>query len=251
MNKPWRLALFGVAAFVLFLVLTAPASKLLPLLQPQLPGVQFSGISGSLWSGRAQLVQAGGVPLNDVRWHWRPLALFTGALEVGVEAQLSRQPLHAHAGLGLFSGAYAADVTGSMAASDLLFLSGMHLAELSGQVDFDLDRVTGLGGGMPAVAGVVSWTPARVLAPLQLDLGKAQLETQIDAGVTHGRLVASGGVLGVNGDVTLNPDGSYSLVGDVSKQGGVPQAVDKFLDTFAEPVAGGGYRLQWSDRIQF
>lgn len=250
MKNLWRLTLVGVAAFVLFVVVTAPAAKLLPWLQPQLPGVRLGGVSGSLWSGRAQVLQAAGIPFSDVRWHLRPLTLFKGALEVAVEAQFNRQPLRAHAGLGLFAGAYVADISGSMTASDLLFLSGMRVAELDGLVDFDIDRVTGIGSGLPAMAGSVTWSPARVLAPLELDLGKAQLQTRIEDGATRGQLVAGGGVLGVKGDVRLNPDGSYQLVGDVTRQGAVPQAVDRFLDTFAEP-SNGGFRLQWSDQIKF
>lgn len=250
MNHVWRFALLGAAVYLLFLALTAPAAKLLPWLQPQLPGLQMSGVAGSLWSGRAQRLQAGGVQLDEVHWHWRPLALFTGALEFGVEAGLNGQPLAAHAGSRLFSGPYLAAVTGSIPAADLLSLAGMRLAEPVGQVTFDIDKVTGLGSSnsFPAVAGNVSWAPARVLAPLELDLGQVQLRTRIEAGATRGQLVASGGVLAVNGDVTFNPDGSYQLVGDVRKDGTVPQAVDSFLASFAE-FSNGSYRLEWSDRV--
>jgi len=249
MKDSWRLAVVGVTAFVLFIVLSAPAAKLVPWLQPQLPRMQLIGISGSLWSGRAQQLNAGGVQFSDVHWHLRPLALFAGALSVAVDAQLRGQPLRAHAGLGFFSGAYVADATGRMPAADLLFLTGMQLVELGGQVEFDIDEMTGIGQGFPAVAGTVSWAPAQVVAPLELDLGKAQLQTRIEGGVTRGQLTASGGALAVTGDVTFNPDGSYQLVGDVQKNGTVPQAVDKFLDAFAE-FSNGSYRLEWSDKIK-
>lgn len=244
----WRFALVGAAAYVLFLLLTAPAAKLLPWLQPHMPGVQVSGVSGSLWSGRAQLLQAGAVQLDEVRWHWRPLALFGGALEVSVDAALDGQPLQAHAGTGLFSGPYLADVTGRLQAADLLYLAGMRGAELAGQLDFDIDRVTGIGNPFPAVAGRVAWAPARVQAPLDLDLGQVQVQTRIEDGVTRGQLSAIGGALVVNGDVTFSPDGSYQLTGDVQKHGAVPQAVEKFLTTFAE-FSNGSYRLEWADKL--
>lgn len=250
MTSYWRLTLVGLAAYVLFLVMTAPAAKLLPVLQPQMPQVQFSGISGSLWSGRAQLVRSGRVSLDDVRWRFRPLALFTAALEVGLEAQFIGQALRADAGVGAFSGPYVSDLSGSLPASEVLALAGVSVAQLQGQVTFDIDRVTGLGAGLPAVAGQVAWAPARVIAPLQLDLGKAQLQTRIESGVTRGNLVASGGALSLDGEVTFNPDGSYRLVGDAQKHGELPQAVDRFLATFAE-YKDGKYRLEWSDKVKF
>jgi general secretion pathway protein N len=250
MKDSWRLAIVGGTAFVLFFLLSAPAAKLLPWLQPQLQGLRLSGISGSLWSGRAQQLDAGRIQLDDVRWQLQPLMLFTGALQLAVDAQLAGQPLRAHPGLGLLSGAYVADATGRMAAADLLYLAGFTMVELGGQLEFAIDEVSGIGRGFPAVAGSVSWAPARILAPLELELGSAQLQTHIESGITRGQLAASGGALTVNGDVTVNPDGTYQLVGEVQKRGQVPQAVDKFLATFAE-FSNGSYRLEWSDQIKF
>ncbi len=250
MTQRWLLVLVGIATFMLFLLVSAPAAKVLPWLEPQLPQIHGAGISGSIWSGGAQQLSVGSVPLTDVRWHLRPLALFKGALEVAMDARLNDQPVRANLGRGVFSGAYLSDVTGRMAAADLLFMTGLNLAELGGEMDFDIQRVVGLGQGFPAVAGTLSWAPAQVLAPLQLDLGKAQLTTRIEAGETRGQLTASGGALTLAGDVSFNPDGSYRLVGQVQKHGAVPQAVDKFLTTFAE-FNNGSYRLEWSDQIKF
>jgi general secretion pathway protein N len=249
MNGWWRLALAGLAAFLVFLVLSAPAAKLLPYFQPQLPGVQFSGVSGSLWSGQALRVDAGAMQLSKVHWRLRLLALFKGALEFSIDADYGGQPLVGRAGIGLFSGPYAADVVGRLAASDLLYGTGMSAIVLDGQLDFAIDDIAGIGSGVPTVAGAVSWSPARVLSPIELDLGQAQLVTRIESGVTRGKVSASGGVLAVSGDLTVNPDGNYTLVAEIQKKGSVPQAVDKFLATFAE-FRNGNYRLEWSDQIK-
>ena len=89
-----------------------------------------------------------------------------------------------------------------------------------------------------------------VLAPIELNLGLGELTTAIESdGVTRGQLIANGGALTMQGEVTLQADGHYQLVGDVKKTGTVPQAVDKFLSTFAE-AGNGGYRLEWSDQIK-
>lgn len=249
MKTGWRPALAGLAAFVVFLVVSAPAAKLLPYFQPQLPGVQFAGVTGSLWSGQAVRLGAGVVQLDGVKWRWRPLALFKGALEFSVDAEHRGHALTGRVGIGLFSGAYGADVVGQLAASDVLYWTGLTGIGLDGQIDFAIDDIEVVGTGLPAIAGAVSWSPARVVSPLDLDLGKAQLVTRIESGVTHGKVSASGGVLTVSGDVTVNPDGNYALVADLQKKGNVPQAVDKFLATFAE-FSNGNYRLEWSDQIK-
>ncbi len=124
------------------------------------------------------------------------------------------------------------------------------MVELDGQLEFDLDEVEFSPGSMPAVAGRLLWKPAMVLSPIELNLGLAELTTAIESdGITRGQLVANGGALTTRGEVTLQPDGKYQLVGDVKKSGAVPQAVDKFLTTFAE-FGNGSYRLEWSDQIK-
>jgi hypothetical protein len=249
MKSWWRLALAGAAAYLVFVVAGAPAAKLVAYVQPRLPAVQFAGVSGSLWSGRAAQVGTGALHLDAVRWRWRPVALFRGALEFAVSAELGGQPLVGRAGLGLLGGAYATDVVGRLPVADLLYWTGMTRVGLDGELDFVIDDIEGLGAGLPAAAGTLTWSPARVHAPLTLDLGQAQLVTRIESGATRGKLSASGGALNVAGDLSLNPDGAYSLVAEVQKNGSVPQAVDRFLAAFAE-FRDGTYRLEWSDRLK-
>ena len=251
MKAVWRFLPAGIAVYVLFLLLTAPAAKLLPYIQPQLPDVQFGVVSGTLWSGQAAQMNVGSVPLTGVSWGLRPLALLIGAVEYQVEAQLNGQPLAARLGRGLFSGAYVSDIDARIAASDLLYWSGLSQVGVDGQLLVSIDEVEGINnaGSLPAVAGSVTWVPAMVLAPLELNLGEAQLETRIESGVTRGQLTATGGALTLTGEVTLNPDGNYQLVGELQKKGSVPQAVDKFLETFAE-LKNGKYHLEWSDQIK-
>jgi general secretion pathway protein N len=250
MTSVWRYVTTAVAAYVLFLVLTAPAAKLLPMFQSQLPAVQLSGVTGTLWSGQAAQLIVQSVPLTGVSWELRPVALFFGAMEYQVEGQLNGQPLALRLGRSLFSGAYVSDISARIAASDLLYWSGLKQVGVNGQLQFNIEEVEGIGGdGLPAVGGTATWIPAMVLAPLELNLGEARLVSRIEAGVTRGQLTAGGGALTLAGELTVNPDGNYQLVAEVQKKGNVPQAVDKFLDTFAE-FKNGRYHLEWSDQLK-
>ncbi len=250
MKDRWWLLLVGVGVLLIFVVLRAPAAKLVPRLLPASVPVQLSGISGTVWSGQALQLVVEQVTLERVRWRFRPLVLFLGRVEVGLTAQLNEHPVSARAGKGWFSEPYLAAVRGTLPATELLSLAGMNVAQLGGQVEFDLARVEGLQRTFPTVSGSARWAPARVVAPLVLDLGAVQLETRTEAGETRGELNASGGALSFEGEVDLSPDGRYSLQGEVRKQAAVPAAVDDFLATFAE-ARDGGYRVEWSDQIRF
>lgn len=250
MKAGLKLLPIGVAAYFLFIVVMAPAAKVIPYVQPQLEGVYLAGISGTVWSGRALQVSVSPVQLTQVGWNFKPLRLLLGSVVFDLDGQLGGRALNARASQGLFSGPSLSDVNGSVSAADLMYWADMSAVELDGEIDFSLDDVEFSDGGLPAVAGRLVWKPATVMSPIELNLGLAELTTVIESdGITRGKLVANGGAMTMQGEVTLQSDGNYQLVGNVKKTGAVPQAVEKFLSTFAEQ-GDGGYRLEWSDRIK-
>jgi len=247
--KPWQGVLTGVAAYIFFLLVTAPAAKLLPLVQPRLGGVQLAGVDGSLWSGSAALVTANPVQLQDLAWRFRPLVLLLGRAEVALQASWQGRPAAALAGKALFGSTYLADVSATVPAPDVLRWLKVKQVRVEGSLALALARLEWASGSdLPAVTGAASWTPARVSAPVELVLGTAQLDTVADQGVTRGKLKTSGGTLLVDADVELKPDGVYRLDAQIQQKGDVPDAVAQFLSTFAE-YSNGSYRLEWSDSL--
>ncbi len=247
--KPWlRSVMLGSAAYLLFLVMTAPAATVLPLFQSQLQNVQFAGLEGSLWSGKAAQVDISPLQLQDVNWHLRPFALFIGRAVFKIHGQLQAQRIRAKAGSTFLGTPYLSDVEGRIAANDLLRLLGINQLQLGGQLVFDIEDVEWVESGLPAMAGSASWSPAQLTSPLNLTFGKAQLETQIENTITRGKLTASGGALLVQADVELKTDGAYRFDANIQQKGDVPEAVSKFLSTFAE-YKDGNYRFEWADKL--
>ena len=46
----------------------------------------------------------------------------------------------------------------------------------------------------------------------------------------------------------MKPDGAYRFNANIQQKGDVPQAVSKFLSTFAD-YKDGSYRLDWADKL--
>lgn len=248
MKQWWRGALVGLFAYLVFVVLAAPAEKVLPLVQARLGNIQFAGLEGSLWSGKAAQVAVQPLQLRDVNWHLRPFGLFMGRVVFGVRAQLQQQAIKARLGSTFLGKPYLSSVRGRVSASDLSYWLGLTQLQLDGSVDFDIDYVEWPDSGLPGLAGRAIWSSARVVAPLELALGVAQLDTRIEGTATRGELQASGGALLVQADVELKPDGAYRLDANIQQKGELPQAVSKFLSTFAE-YQDGNYRLEWTDKL--
>ena len=83
MKRLWPLVALGVGAFVLFALVSFPASVVLSWLDST--GVTAGGVSGTIWSGRAQVLQIQGVHVGSVEWKLHILPLFTAHANADVK----------------------------------------------------------------------------------------------------------------------------------------------------------------------
>ena len=71
-----RYVIFGVAMYGVFLIGTVPASWIYShWLQTRLGGLMLYGVQGTVWEGRASLVQSGNIQLENLHWDLHPWAL--------------------------------------------------------------------------------------------------------------------------------------------------------------------------------
>ncbi len=245
--KGWRAWLLGVAAWLLFLVATLPAERVLALV-PELPGVAIGRVQGTLWRGEARRLRVQGMEVSALGWRFRWLPLLSGRVEFALRGRLYDKPLRARAGVSFDGTPLLHDLSGSLPAAELLYRLGVDQVKVAGDLVFSLDEVVFPAEGVPLFSGELRWSPARIEAPLDLLLGTVTLTTEHDETVTRGRLVASGGALGVEADVALEAAGAYRLDARIRRNGQVPQAVNRFLSSFAE-YRDGLYYLEWSDSL--
>lgn len=247
--KRWHGIAIGLVAYLLFLVINAPAARVLPLLQPLLPAVQLRNVDGTVWSGSSAWALAGPVQLQAVRWKFRPFALLTGKTEIALNGQLQGRTLQARIGKHWFGGPYLRDLQGLVPVQELLTWMQVGQVGAQGNLELSLDEVRWSDARIPAIAGLMTWLPARVVTPMEIDFGKAQLESRLgEGGMSLGKLTTSGSALLVAADVQLNPDGAYRMDAEIRQDGEVPSAVANFLSTFAE-YRNGSYHFEWSNSL--
>src|SRR5262245_50850502 len=83
MKRLWPLVVLGVGAFLLFAIVTLPASVVLSWLGSS--GVYAGGVSGSIWNGRAQVLQVQGANIGSVEWKLHALPLLTAHANADVK----------------------------------------------------------------------------------------------------------------------------------------------------------------------
>lgn len=83
MKRLWPLVALGVGAFLIFAVVTLPASIVVSWLGSS--GVYAGGVSGTIWNGRAQVLQIQGINVGSVEWKLHALPLLTAHANADVK----------------------------------------------------------------------------------------------------------------------------------------------------------------------
>jgi len=75
MKRLWILVALGILSYLVFALVTLPASVVISRLEPY--GVRAAGVSGTAWNGSAQVFQVAGINVGQLSWDLHVVPLFT------------------------------------------------------------------------------------------------------------------------------------------------------------------------------
>jgi general secretion pathway protein N len=237
MKKAWPLVALGIGAFVLFALITLPAATVLSYFHP--PGVTLSGVSGTIWKGRAQAVRSGNLHVGSVEWDLSILALFTGKL--GADVKITRSDGFAQASIAV-SGARVTmrGVNASLPLSSLppnLVRGGW-----TGTATLRLPQLALENAWPVALTGTIEIVDLVGPADRPATLGGYKVvfpETAAADGLKGALSDTGGGPLAVNGTVDIKKDRSYLVSGLIATRPGAPSDMSRTLEILGEPDAQG------------
>lgn len=237
MKRFWPLAALGIAAYVLFALFTLPASILVSRLARL--GIVAAGVDGTVWNGRAQVLQAGNTLLGSVTWDLHALPLFLARLQADVK--LTRIDGFAQATIALMPSGRL-DVSRLTAS---LPLSALPPAAIpggwAGLINLKLATLTVEKGWPTRVEGTIEAMgltgPAR--KPANMGSYKVTFPAAPTGNELAGSLTDLGGPLEIAGSVRLKPDRSYLIEGVVAMRPDAPKAISDTLQFLGTPDAQG------------
>lgn len=236
MKKTWPLLALGIVAFLAFAIVTLPARVVLG--QFERFGVRAGGVQGTVWNGRAQVLQVADANLGAVDWKLRPLSLFTA--RVVADLRVKRSDGFAETRIALSPVSVRFD---SLTAS--LPLSALPSSAFRGwQGTANLKFSTlALQDGWPSEAeGTLDVLDLTGPAQRPANLGSYRVvfpEAADGSDVLTGALSDLGGPLQVNGKVELKSDRSYLLDGLIATRPDAPRDIVNVLQFLGAPDAEG------------
>ena len=218
------LVVFGLLVYLVALVLTFPAERAYSHWQASETAnkaVALSGISGSVWSGKAGVALIQGQQLKDVEWTLRPWSLLFGQVGLSWRFQLPESEgeagyAQAETALGLDGSVSFEQLEARLPAAWVAAAANAAVVRPSGSVSVNLEQLRWDGQSLVSADGRVAWHGAGVDIFKPVMLGDLALSLETTDEAVKGVVSDGGGPLSLDGLLTLTPDGQYAFNGSLA-----------------------------------
>jgi len=207
------LILIGSLFFMLSLIINLPAAHAWNWAGTG-DDTRAYGIRGTTWNGGADAVISADQRLDGLNWQLQPAALLRGQLGYSVRARLGGGAIEGVVRTGLGGGMRLSNIRFNMGADELVRrFGGDDLpVNVGGHINaFFEEIVLGPDGRPTSLRGLVNWTGGSIDVMEDMPLGDYALRLDTRDGRIVGKLLDTGAVLRLDGDITL-----VSATGEVS-----------------------------------
>ena len=246
----WVYVIIGCLAYLFTLVASLPAQHIAYRLTASGLPLVIGQVSGTIWQGAADQVNYQNVPLGPATWRFVPLGLFQGQLKYAIELNHTDHTIAGYIGKSLFSqGFNLSEVKGQLPADSLLKLTNQSALDASGQLDLELQKMQFSHQQIISAKGEIRWLDASIERPMRVALGNLQFNLSGDEQTIITDIKELEGPMQMNGELTLQPDGSYQLKGKVTPDNGADPGLINLLQSIGRPANDGSIQIDYSGRI--
>lgn len=251
MKKTIIYASIGLFAYGGFLIRSVPAAVVWQY-APAIPGLELSGLSGTLWNGQVQDVNVQGVSLSQLSWTFQPSALLRGNLALDVSIGHTRSPLSGRAQLA-FDGNNL-NISNLFARSSLEYIQSQSPVELpaeaTGHLNLEASKLVLNQSGCQSLSGQLRLQQGEVISPVaQLDIG--QIDSSLSCANNGFRINATqqSDMFESTGHINLAINGQYQLESHVTPTEFTPTNIIQGLAYIGKDQGEGRYALSFNGRI--
>lgn len=244
-----RWILFALVLWIVFVIARIPATWGAWLITNN-GDVGLSGVSGTLWQGRAGMasihIDGQDYSLGEMSWKLQPLSLLTLRPCAEITTSLERQQI---------AGTACATAGGTLILADTRINAPVSLAQgiapearLDGQVSAHINQLRLKNQTLQALDGNLSWTGARVHNGQNwLNLGSFAAELSAsEEGHIHASIFSLDGPIDLNGTVTMPLTGGIFIDTEFALAPAFAREVqaEQWLPMVAEPLDNGRHKLE-------
>jgi hypothetical protein len=250
--------LLFVIAFAVTFVWKFPVAGVMPHVNTQ--PVTIAGVSGTVWSGKAQQVISDNPALvaSNVQWRFQPAAIVSGNTAAAVEFEVLGGNGNGNVARHLTSGDVSVtDGTFRMPAANLAQFLPLPIVDFGGNILADIDFLELENNLLTETKGTVIWRDAQVTGGLQAALGQVILDVEPQAGdgvQAHiAKISNADGDLEIDGEMQIDINGNYKADVRLKPTASANQGLAGVLGSLgpiAQRESDGSYRIRNSGNIR-
>ena len=240
-----RYALLGIAAYLVILLATAPASVAVAALR--VAELELHDVRGSIWSGAARAVvrmPAAAIPIDEVRWRFAPARLLAGRISFDVQASA---PILKAAG-EIARGFRGDEVRELVATSDAALLGSLvpllGTWRPQGQLKIEAPLLAWDARELRGNARA-EWRGATLSFPDPRALGTYVASVKGDGGPAKVTIATTEGALRLAGEGTVSPPGRFALRGEARAEPAAAAQLEPLLNLLGPARADGARSFDW------
>ncbi len=221
-----RLVAFGLLFYLGFLVMNFPAERAYGYFQDSelaSRDLALGGISGTVWSGRANLAVIKGTRLEALEWTLRPWAILGGQVALDWRFKVGDGFARGVTELGADGTIAFPELEARLPAALLAGLARASALRPAGLLSLNLQDLRWDGVSLVSAAGRAVWNGAEISLLKPLPLGDLSMTLETTAGEVRGVLADAGGPLSLDGLLTLDAEGNYQFSGVLAARGNAPE----------------------------
>ncbi|MEZ5593963.1 MAG: type II secretion system protein N [Gammaproteobacteria bacterium] len=253
----------GLLIYLLALLWLMPAERWFALWQQTAPAWTASRLDGNIFSGSVQQLRYAQRDFGDIEWHWLPSRLLRGQLAYSVHLSTAA-PDHQLSGRLVLSWSRSVSLEmlqGQLPTSVLqrwLELPDLGFSALVAPERLNL-TLTGTpvrlqtADGLIKVHQIVIRNAAQGIKPMSLGALQLQLDSRQDTihATAQDLRDPENGLLALQADIILNPDGRYRITGQISPRPSADESVRALLQLLLGTARDSTHRLNLSGRLAF
>jgi general secretion pathway protein N len=249
MKKRHYISIAVISYFVL-LIATIPAKPVTDLVNQNTPA-RIQGVSGTLWNGRALLININNINIDKTEWSFKLWKLLLGKVAVDVDASFLDNVIIAEIGTSFFGRFYINELNAKVNAQQAAEIANLPLVQLSGIISLDIESAQWKQGELPLASGVISWTDAAVTVADTASLGNVTIQlSESDQQPLNADIKNQGGDIRINGTAGLVPEADYSVDITLLPTASANKNIKQSLGMFAQRQNNGEYTFKKSGSLK-
>ncbi len=251
MKKIIKPVLFTLLVFFISLIILAPA-RLIYYALPENSAIQLSGVSGTIWRGRAsQLVWQNQVT-GKLDWKLKPLHLFIAKFAGDFNISGPDMTINGSVSIDRKQNITLTDTISILNAATLPLPPAAALITPAGKIEAEIKQLKLAGNTIQSTETKIRWKNASVTQPVQVTLGEILLDITSNDGNLKGLLSSSKeSPIDLTGNLDIDATGALKTNIKITPTNETPDDILDLLPLLGKPDQNGAVSVKFSGKLTF